>query len=180
MYSAWLFFEDRFKDVYFPDQKNWTSQIVLSQFDTGWNFDAIFPVREFEENVYTTLPPSFHWPDDSNLKERKVPVDAYFRIRSDNGSTISVLFRRIQRDNLCFTKYRVRSNRITVGRSENNDIQDENGLMSALHGYLSYHSGNLIEFTDQSSNGTYLNGRKISKNTVRVQFGDVLTFPQRP
>jgi len=177
MYSAWLFFEDRFKDVYFPDQKNWTSQIALSQFDTGWNYDAIFPVREFEENVYITLPKSFHWPDDSTLKERKVPVDAYFRIRSDNGSTISVLFRRIQKDHLRFTKYRVRSKTITVGRAENTDIQDENGLMSALHGYLTYHSGNLIEFTDQSSNGSYLNGRKINKNTVRVQFGDVITFP---
>ena len=89
MYTAWLFFEDRFKDVYFPDQSNWTSQIVLSQFETGWDFDVKFPVRLLDGKMYFRLDPGFSWDDGVTEKERCIPPDSYFKVINRKGGLIN-------------------------------------------------------------------------------------------
>ena len=98
MYTAWLFFEDQFRDVFFPEQSNWTSQIVLSQFDTGWGFDAVFPVRLLDDRLFLTIPREFRWQDAYAQPERQVPPDAYFQlIRKSGGRAVNVIFRRLDR-----------------------------------------------------------------------------------
>ncbi len=176
MYAAWLFFEDRFKDVYFPDLDNWTSQIVLSQFETNWTFDATMSVRHLDGRMYLTLPDSFRWMDGHAAKERQVPANENFKVLSGSGSLINIIIKEIDKAQLCFVKYRLNKASVTIGRSEQSDICDPDVLLSSLHGYLSFKSG-ALEYTDQSANGTYLNGRKLQHSTVRLQFSDVLTFP---
>jgi len=177
MYAAWLFFEDRFKDVYFPDQLNWSSEMVLSQSETGWNFDAVFRVRTLDSRMYFTIPDTFHWEDGRAGGEKQITPEQYFKIIGANGKPISVILKSIARDQMCFAKYILPARNLTVGRGDQADICDSDGVMSGLHGYLSVQAPGIAEYTDQSANGTYLNGRKLVHNTVRVQYGDVLTFP---
>ena len=177
MYTAWLFFEDRFKDVYFPDQNNWISQIALSQLETGWDYDVSFPVRLLDDKIFFTLSSGFTWDDGQVGRERAIPANSYFKIAGRNGSVINIIFKNLERDQLCFLKYRMPPRNLTIGRSEQSDICDPESVMSSLHGFISFKGQNMMEYTDQSANGTYFNGRKIALNTVRLQFGDMLTFP---
>lgn len=176
MYAAWLFFENRFKDIYFPDQSNWTSKITLTQSETGWDFDVVFPVRLLDENLYLRLSSAFSWEDGRTGSERRIPVEEHFKIISANGHPISIIIKNIERENLCFSKYLLQSNNLLIGRGEQADICVPDTVMSGIHGYLTVH-GSTVEYTDQSTNGTYMNGRKLVGTTVRLQYGDVLTFP---
>lgn len=176
MYAAWLFFEDRFKDVYFPDLDNWTNQVFLSQFETNWNFDVTIPVRQLDGRMYFTLPDTFRWHDEHAAKEREVPANSYFKVIASNGSLINIIIKDIEKSQLCFVKYRLNRPNITIGRSDQADICDPDILLTSMHGSLTVR-GSSIDYTDQSANGTYLNGRRLSRSTVRLQFGDVLTFP---
>lgn len=177
MYSAWLYFEDSFKDVYFPDQDNWASQVTLSQAETGWDFDAIFSFRWLDGRMYLALPSSFRWSDDHDGPERRIPTETLFTIKSVSGRAINIIVREISRDQMCFVKYELPTRSLTIGRGEQADICDVDPVMTGLHGFLSFRGENLVEYTDQSANGTYLNGRKVLHNTVRLQYGDMLTFP---
>lgn len=177
MYTAWLFFEDQFRDVFFPEQSNWTSQIVLSQFDTGWGFDAVFPVRLLDDRLFLTIPREFRWQDAYAQPERQVPPDAYFQlIRKSGGRAVNVIFRRLDRGQLCFSKYRLPTRNVTIGRDAQADICDPESAMSGLHGYISAREGS-VQYADQSLNGSYLNGRMVHNTAVQLKFGDVLTFP---
>lgn len=176
MYAAWLFFEDRFKDVYFPDLNNWTSQVFLSQFETNWSFDVTIPVRQLDGRMYFTLPDTFRWHDDHTAKEREVPANSYFKVIASNGSLINIIIKDIDKSQLCFVKYKLGRAGLSIGRSDQCTICEPDNLLTSMHGQLIVHGGS-AEYTDQSANGTYLNGRKLLHSTVRLQFGDVLTFP---
>ena len=57
VYFAWLTFVDAFKDVYFPDQENWISTIMLGQNETGWESDAYIVARALEGRLYLAPKP---------------------------------------------------------------------------------------------------------------------------
>lgn len=67
----------------------------------------------------------------------------------------------------------------TIGREEGCDIviPDSSDIISRLHATIRIDSGNKIYITDQSLNGTYVNGIKISPNVeVPVSRKDVISF----
>lgn len=67
----------------------------------------------------------------------------------------------------------------TIGREEGCDIviPDNSDVISRLHATLRIESENKIYITDQSRNGTYVNGMKISSNVeVPVTRKDVISF----
>lgn len=67
----------------------------------------------------------------------------------------------------------------TIGREEGCDIviPDSSDVISRLHATIRIDSENKIYITDQSRNGTYVNGIKISSNVeVPVSRKDVISF----
>ena len=52
MYTAWLSFGDSCKDVFFPDNENWNTKIVLSQEETGWQYDVSISIRMLDGHMY--------------------------------------------------------------------------------------------------------------------------------
>lgn len=67
----------------------------------------------------------------------------------------------------------------TIGREEGCDIviQDDSDVVSRLHATIRVESENKIYITDQSRNGTYVNGMKISSNVeVPVSRKDVISL----
>lgn len=176
MYTAWLFFEDQFRDVFFPDKDSWISSIVLSQFDTGWERDAVFSVRLLEKRLYLSIPPELSWHDGYMNLEREVPIDTYFQLLRNGAKVINIIIRRMDRSQLCFTKYCLAGSGLSIGRDNSADICCAESVISAPHGFISMRDGD-IQYADNSSNGTYLNGRMVHNTAVQLHFGDVLTFP---
>src|SRR5260370_7473365 len=62
-------------------------------------------------------------------------------------------------------------NEINVGRVQGNDLMLPKGNVSKHHARLLYREGRFIVTDLKSTNGTYVNGRKISQATI-VREGD--------
>src|SRR5271157_5128230 len=62
-------------------------------------------------------------------------------------------------------------NEINVGRVQGNDLMLAKGNVSKHHARLLYRDGRFIVTDLKSTNGTYVNGRKISQATI-VRQGD--------
>ena len=177
MYTAWLYFEDQFRDVYFPEHDTWKSEIVLTQLETGWDRDISFPVRMLDGRLFLTIPTSFNWEDTHTRQEREVPLETVFKVGREGDRPVRIIFKKLDRQELVFVKYRLPRRNITIGRGEQSDICDPQSIMSSMHGFITFPDSTGAQYVDQSSNGTYLNGRMLSGTAVQLRFGDVLTFP---
>ena len=177
MYFAWLTFGDAFKDVYFPDQESWISTIMLGQNETGWESDVYVAARALEGRVYLRPRAPLTWSDGTH-REREVKGDALLSMRnSANGREFKAIIKRCKREYLAFEKYRIPQRAVIIGRGERVDIRDDSPLMSAEHGALGMSQDGTVKYRDNSNNGTYVNGRKLLRNTARLSIGDVLAFP---
>ena len=177
MYAAWLFFGDHFKDIFFPNLENWTSQIVVTQAESGFSADSIFGARALDGKVYLTPASGFVWKNDHTGGERVIDLERPNAFMSREGE-ITVILKWLDPSQLAFVKYMADSAPVTIGRDSQNTVTDNDTRLSSAHGWLSYDASGQGTYTDNaSSNGTYLNGRRVSANSVLLQFGDMLTFP---
>lgn len=199
MFYTWLYFDNRFKDVYLPDQQNWLGKISLLQSETGWQGDIYIPVRCLDGVWYLNLADGFSWKvsDDpkntyqqrqttsdetpwepaQEAKNHEVVIRHHTKVTMSNGShSIGLLFTECEKKNTQFEKYRAGHSRIVIGRSSSCEIYDSSLLIAREHGQLSQTDGGW-NYMDRSQNGTYLNGVRLSNANTRLRFGDVLTFP---
>ena len=176
MYALWMFYGDQFKEVYSPDVGTWTTQVLLDSTDSGLPNDIIFPLRALESYVFAAPPNDYTWADTHKNSERLLKLETPYTFVRNNISILLQL-KYIDREDVGFVKYNNRTGTIFIGRGERCDIQDTHGSVSTQHGFLTVHKPDQAEYTDKSSNGTFLNGHKIVHTTVRVQFGDMLMFP---
>lgn len=177
MFFAWLTFGDSFKDVYFPDQDSWISTIMLGQNETGWESDVYIAARSLEGRIYLQPRTPLAW-HGGTRREREVKGDALLTIRNmENNRDFKVIIKRCKREWLAFEKYCIPRRAIAIGRGERADIRDDSPLLSVEHGVLGRAQDGVVKYRDNSNNGTYLNGRRLSHNTARLSIGDVLAFP---
>src|ERR1700723_713431 len=74
-------------------------------------------------------------------------------------------------------------NEINVGRVQGNDLMLPKGNVSKHHARLLYRDGRFIVTDLKSTNGTYVNGRKISQATIvregdKIYVGDFVLRPE--
>ena len=62
-------------------------------------------------------------------------------------------------------------NEVSIGRVQGNDIVLPKGNISKRHSKLTFHDGKMVVSDAKSTNGTYVNGRKIGEATP-VRPGD--------
>jgi len=62
----------------------------------------------------------------------------------------------------------------TIGRSTNNDIVLDDPAVSAEHAKVKYENGKFVLYDLASTNGTYVNGNKITRE--ELEDGDIVTF----
>ncbi len=80
----------------------------------------------------------------------------------------------IQSDVLPTKEYELTKPEITVGRIEGNDIQIEHGSVSGHHAVLIKQGGDYLVRDNNSTNGTSVNGTKVSEHLLKS--GDVVYF----
>lgn len=67
--------------------------------------------------------------------------------------------------------------RFTVGRSRSNDLCCRDSFLSSAHGVFSFTEDGELFYEDASTNGTYLNGKKLHGARQVLKPGDQLDFP---
>lgn len=101
--------------------------------------------------------------------------DANYSI-SNGKKEAFVMVRGIEQEKLVNTTVMIRE-RFSVGRSRRNELCYRDSFISTVHGvfYLS-REGNLI-YEDASTNGTFINGKRLQGGTCCLKTGDQLDFP---
>ena len=65
---------------------------------------------------------------------------------------------------------------ISIGRASDNDVVYNNSSISSYHADIFLNEGHLI-ITDHSTNGTWVNGRKVHNSSCGIVKGDKILFP---
>ncbi len=175
MYYIWIVCDNRCKDVYLPDQTNWTGEITLGQNDTGWADDIRIPVRTLDNICYVSPAKGFTW-EKRQKKRSEVEIhDQLALMMTKDKMRVGLVFYRCNIENTVFKKYLLPDNtRIEVGRSQNCAICFSDPSVSSVHGILEVRGGS-CQYTDSSSFGSYVNGMRL-KGYYQLHFGDVITL----
>lgn len=177
MYTVWLSFGDSCKDVFFPDHENWNAKIVLSQEETGWQYDVSIAIRTLDGHMYMMPDWPLIWKNNDRHRECEVNPNVTLNMcDSKTNKSLTAIIKQWDRKWMCFNKYTMARGKLLVGRSEQADIRDTSSVISSEHGTLAMDEHDCIEYRDHSANGTYLNGRKMSGNSTRIGYGDILSF----
>lgn len=83
-------------------------------------------------------------------------------------------FLRIIVENNQYKDYELKQGRSSIGRSSENDIVIENPAVSNNHARLNFDHDQFFLTDLRSSNGTFLNGKKILH--VKLTDGDLINF----
>ena len=69
------------------------------------------------------------------------------------------------------------STSFTIGRLPTNDLQIADARISLIHCIISWREDNTCWVKDKSSNGTFINGKRIPKNIeIHIKNGDEITL----
>ena len=181
MYYAWIFFENRFKDVYLPPSAKWAEMIALRQSDTGWERDYFIPIRSLDGACFVAPPERFRWMEGERIGENEErPVTNGTRYYMGSGARrIGIVFTECEPSDTAFRKFVIpRDRKLRLGRGEECELRiaPEIGLISMRQGELQRKPDGSCVFTDSSANGSYLNGMLFSGDSIRLNFGDIVTL----
>lgn len=60
------------------------------------------------------------------------------------------------------------TSRVNIGRMTSNELCIKDGKISRLHAFILYENGAHIVYDGKSLNGTFVNGEKITKHTLKT------------
>ncbi|MBR6184891.1 MAG: type VII secretion protein EssC [Clostridia bacterium] len=175
MYYAWLVCDNRCKDVYLPDQMNWTGEITLGQDETGWNADLKIPIRTLDGIWYVNCPKGFSW-ESKEIRRGEIRIrDQLAVVMRQDNCRIGILFSKYDIRNTVFKKFMLpKDTRVEIGRDEKCAVCFTDSAVSHVHGALEARGGECV-YTDQSTHGSYINGVQL-RGSTRLRFGDVITL----
>ena len=156
--------------------KKTSGKYVINTKDDDENIIPLITVEEEEGQWFIRSNKNAKLKDDEDNLVSKVqlqPFNKYKIFKSD--STIALLFTQNQSEEAHkFKKYTVNKEVIKIGKSKEVNICFENKLVSPIHCQIKYDSGNseATVIDCDSSNGTYVNGKKIVEKNLVV--GDVI------
>ena len=97
-----------------------------------------------------------------------VPLSVYVLGKSD-GEKVFVFTEPITEDRQIFTKYLVKDDvELTIGRTEQNDVCYDNKVVSSKHAVMSYRNGKWAIRDMDSTNGTFVNGKRVSAADLNI------------
>ncbi|MCM3585273.1 type VII secretion protein EssC [Mesobacillus maritimus] len=112
-----------------------------------------------------------------NEKQYKVKMDPFqtYTVHRQEDSTALLYVEPLSAGRNEFTKHIVTTNLVQIGRAKNSHICFDNRLVSSAHCQIEYAANGKAKIRDQqSSNGTYVNGERVTEKALKV--GDVISI----
>lgn len=179
MFYAWVFFENRFKDFYLPDTEKWSKTIALRQSETGWDQDYFIPIRSLDRKCFVSCASKFRWLDVPP-ETTELPIYNGCHYYMQNGTfKLGIMFTACDRTDTAFKKFLLPKDQdITLGRDSRCVLQvaPDISVVSKQQGSFRLRQDGICIYTDQSKNGSYLNGLPLNSTTTRLRFGDTVTL----
>ncbi|MCD8087342.1 MAG: type VII secretion protein EssC [Oscillospiraceae bacterium] len=179
MFYAWIFFENRFKDVYLPATSRWSENIAVFHSETGWDRDYFIPIRALDGKCYVSHGEKFHWMDQEPGVDELPVTDGVHYFMSNGKNRIGLTFASCKKSDTAFKKFLLPASGETVlGRGPDCDLQvrADLELVSKRQGVFTVKPDGSCVYTDAGKNGSYLNGLSLVSASTRLRFGDVITL----
>ena len=110
MLYAWVYFENRFKDMYLPSTQKWSETISVRQSETGWDQDYFISLRSLDGKCFVTPPEKFRWQGIPEEAGRELSVSEGTRYTMEFGSYIvGIVFSACSQGDTAFKKYYTRT-----------------------------------------------------------------------
>lgn len=174
-YILYFNFKENVYEYALPPVNNRAVSIDISEFTSEKGvinleiFDGVWKILssdDFRISVGNTL-----------IEEKEIDDDDKFRITAKKGNLqFMILALRTSENTSVYRKWALQGvNRVTIGRDEQSTIiyKDEN--VSREHAVIE-RKGPGFSLTDKSTNGTFLNGGKISEETTLSIFDTIYIF----
>lgn len=145
-----------------------------------------------EEELFTLLSPwnparvqegALHLPDGWSACRQDqtplacIPLDKEANYTLKNDEHTAMLMVRSGGAEVITTSELLATERFSVGRSRRNEICYRDGYISTSHGVFSFDSEGALWYSDNSTNGTFINGKLLCGEKQQLQSGDQLCFP---
>lgn len=102
----------------------------------------------------------------------KITPNHIYEIIDDSSYTILLVSRMYRKETFTFSLLQTEEDNLHIGRRSDNDIQYDNALISAMHAILERHDVQWYICDMDSTNGVYVNRRRIAKTYLKV--GDMI------
>lgn len=107
------------------------------------------------------------------LKNTVILPQSIYVLGKTDGEKVFVFTEPITENRQIFTKYLVKDDvDLSIGRTEQNDVYYPNKVVSSKHATLSYRSGKWFIQDTNSTNGTFVNGTRVTK--IELNIGDTI------
>ena len=171
MLFIWIMSDRRGKGCYLPEQKNWSDRLDISSGVLPRDDKVLLSVTAEEGRWKAALPENFQW-EDGSIDPVEIQ-DGDVRKLSDGTSRLTMVVSRVDRSSMQLRKLRWPQGVVSVGKREDNTLCYQHRLVSSHHGAFNVDRTEIV-YTDQSSNGTWVNGRLVCGQAVRLNPGDHL------
>lgn len=103
------------------------------------------------------------------LKNTAISPQSIYVLGKNESDKVFVFTESITEDRQIFTKYLVKDDvDLTIGRTEQNDVYYPNKVVSSKHATLSYRGGKWFVRDANSTNGTFVNGVRVTKTELSI------------
>lgn len=129
------------------------------------------------EAGWLKLPSNWSFSHQGGAPTSFVPLDREANYSLTNGETNALLMVRQGGGEAIKSETLLMKERFSVGRSRSNELCCRDGFLSSFHGVFSYDLEGALWYEDESTNGTFVNGKLVCGKKIRLHTGDQLDFP---
>lgn len=171
-------FQQRCKCIYLPETKTWNSSWGFSQNETGLSSDISVSIRALDNRWYLNAPKGWKWRTRTSRELHAGEVE----ISGLENSRISLVqgnfsfafdISEYQKEDTVFYKYAFpRKQIVDIGRGADNTICIDNHMVSDKHASIVRNADGSAVYEDRSTNGSYVNGKVLTRASHTCSFGD--------
>ncbi len=173
MFFLWVRCGDKGKGYYLPQAQNWSGRLSLDKSITHAEKTLYLPVKA-SEGVFTLEPPQgFAWKDNvANGTLAHCTRITFVR----KSIKLEVCVAEMDKRSTAMRKIAITQPTLTIGSKPENAIQYAQPPVSRNHAALAFRPDGSCQFTDQSSNGSFVNGEFFNNQTRPLRFGDTIVI----